>query len=174
MDDMNDQAMLELLQSPGPDADLRTELALFGQFVGSWKTSLTNYFPDGGSETVLGAWRFSWVLQGRAVQDVFVAPWPADSAGGRYREYGTTVRFYDPSLGLWRIVWCGPVRGRQVLLRGRPVGDEIVLDGVENDVRLQWIFSDVQHDSFRWRAIESQDDGRTWKTVQEMGVQRAG
>jgi hypothetical protein len=65
------------------------------------------------------------------------------------------------------------VRARQILLVARPRGDEIVLEGSENTVKLQWIFSEVRDVSFRWRALESKDDGLTWELVQEMHAQRA-
>jgi hypothetical protein len=100
------------------------------------------------------------------VQDVYMAH------AGRHREYGTAVRIYDPSLDAWRIAWSGPIRGRQILLIGRPRGQEIMLEGTENATRLQWIFFDLRGTSFRWRAQES-DDGTTWKTVQEFRAQRA-
>jgi hypothetical protein len=158
--------MLDALRAEHPDASLAAKLNLFGQFVGSWALEVTNYFPDGSSETVPGEWRFGWVLQGRAVQDVYIA------RSGRHPEYGTAVRIYDPALDAWRIAWSGPVRGRQILLTGRPRGQEIVLEGTENAARLQWIFSHLRGTTFRWRATESQDDGATWKTVQEFRAQR--
>lgn len=158
--------MLEALRAEGPDARLTAKLNLFGQFVGSWTLEITNYFPGGGSETVPGEWHFGWVLQGRAVQDVYIA------RAGRHQEHGTAVRIYDPAQDAWRIAWSGPMRGRQILLTGRAREQEIVLEGAENTVRLRWIFSDLRGTSFRWRALQSEDDGATWKTVQEFRAQR--
>ena len=166
MNGMDQNAMLHALRAQDPDAGLADKLNLFGQFVGSWALEVTNYFPDGGSETVPGEWRFGWVLQGRAVQDVYIA------RSGKHQEYGTAVRIYDPDQDAWRIAWSGPMRGRQLLLTGRSRGQEIVLEGSENAVKLQWIFSDLRGTSFRWRALESYDDGATWKTVQEFRAQR--
>ena len=56
----------------------------------------------------------------------------------------------------------------------RPIGDEIVLEGrfAEGAVT-RWMFSDVEPGSFRWRAVESTDDGSTWTLVQEMAARRA-
>jgi hypothetical protein len=42
-----------------------------------------------------------------------------------------------------------------------------VLEGSENAIKLRWIFSHPRGTSFRWRALESKDDGATWKTAQE-------
>ncbi len=167
VDGIDRDAMVEALRAEAPDAGLAAKLNLFGQFVGSWALEVTNYFPDGRSETVPGEWRFGWVLQGRAVQEVYMA------RAGRHREYGTAVRIYDPSQDAWRIAWSGPMRGRQILLTGRPRGAEIVMEGAENAVKLQWVFSHLRDTSFRWRALESEDDGVTWKTVQEFRARRA-
>jgi hypothetical protein len=81
------------------------------------------------------------------------------------REHGTTVRFYDPREDVWRVVWSGPVAGRQDVFVARRDGDDgIVMDGDG----VQWIFSEIAERSFRWRA---EVDGRL---VQEMRVRRPG
>src|SRR5260370_31056090 len=106
-------AMLEALRAEHPDAGLAAKLNLFGQFVGSWALEVTNYFPDGGSETVPGEWRFGWGLQGRAAQDGYIA------RARRHPEYGTAVRIYHPALDTRRIAWAGPIRRPQILLPSR-------------------------------------------------------
>jgi hypothetical protein len=164
--------MLDFLTAAAPEAGLATQLRLFGQFVGSWTVELTNHYPDGSQETVPAAWHFGWVLQGRAVQDVFLAPSDA-GYDGPYREYGTTVRFYDPFIDRWRVVWSGPMRGRQILFLGQARGDEIVLEGRERSAQLRWVFSEVRPDSFRWRALESPEGPDSWTLVQEMVTRRA-
>jgi len=36
----------------------------------------------------------------------------------------------------------------------------------------RWIFSDITPDSFRWRAVSSDDNGTTWKLREEMLAHR--
>jgi hypothetical protein len=60
--------------SDRPDDELAIELELFGQFVGSWDVSVTNYQPDGSTITIPAEWHFAWALGGRAIQDVWIAP----------------------------------------------------------------------------------------------------
>ncbi|HYM39567.1 MAG TPA: hypothetical protein VEY12_05415 [Thermoplasmata archaeon] len=36
-----------------------------------------------------------------------------------------------------------------------------------------WIFSEITGTSFRWRAEESFDGGRTWKLTEEMRIRRS-
>jgi hypothetical protein len=166
--------MLDALGASGPAPEHAEKLMLFGQFVGAWELDVVGYRADGTrAESAKGEWHFGWVLEGRAVQDVWlVPPRPGTAPDGRL-EYGTTVRFYDPEIDAWRIVWSGPLKRRQVLFTARRRGDEIVLEGAEGDELVHWIFSDIEPRSFKWRAEISIDGGESWRTVQEMAVRRS-
>src|SRR5262249_52253306 len=98
-----ESAMIEALHSSRPRAQLVQKVRLFGQFVGSWDVEVINYKPDGSQETVPGEWHFGWVLDGRAIQDVWIAPKRSLRAGNEeVGEYGATLRFYDPEIDAWR------------------------------------------------------------------------
>ena len=169
-----ESAMIEALQSSRPRAQLAEKLQLFGQFVGSWDVDVTNYKTDGSQETVKGEWHFGWVLDGRAIQDVWIAPKRTLRAGNEeVGEYGATLRFYDPRIDAWRSTWIGPTRGWVLPFIARPINDEIVLEGdFAPDASRKWIFSEIAADSFRWRAIESFDGWLTFRKVQEMFAAR--
>jgi hypothetical protein len=54
------------------DAD---KLATFGQFVGIWDMDIKLF--NRSHQVIyhqLGVWMFSWILDGRAIQDVLVSP----------------------------------------------------------------------------------------------------
>jgi hypothetical protein len=158
--------------------DYADKLRLFGQFVGAWDVDIYNYPPEGPASQVAGEWHFGWVLEGRAIEDVWVAP--KRSLRGRSAreprapgEYGATLRFYDPQIEAWRSTWHGPVRGVVLNFIGRPVGGEIVLEGVfKPGMSTRWIFSNITERAFRWRAVESSDDWRTERKLQEMFAAR--
>jgi hypothetical protein len=167
--------MIEALQSDGPYGDLAPKLQLFGQFVGSWDVEITNYKPDGSREVVQGEWHFGWVLEGRAIQDVWIAPKRSlrETSKGVTGDYGATLRFYDPKIDAWRSTWIGPVKGYVLPFIARQVGDEIVLEGsFESGKSRKWIFSDITIESFKWRAVESDDGWLTQQKVQEMAARR--
>lgn len=148
---------MEPFLAEGPDPELADELALFGQFVGSWDLEIDYHDPE---RHLTGEWHFAWALGGRAVQDVWIAPG---------EDWGTTLRFYDPALGAWRSTWIGPRKGLVLPFVARPVGGEIVLEGSFAEHALtRWIFSEITPAAFRWRAVESADGGATWTLVQEM------
>lgn len=168
--------MLEALAAAGPDPQLAAELQLFGQFVGSWDVDIVNHRPDGTELRLDGEWHFGWVLEGRAIQDVWIAPRRAlRSTAGEVPagEYGATLRFYDPEIHAWRSTWIGPVRRLVLPFIARRVGAEIVLEGsFEAGVVTRWIFSEVTPATFRWRAVESRDGWATQTLRQEMRARR--
>ncbi len=164
--------LAEVLVSPAGAPELGEASKLYGQFVGDWEVDVTNHKPDGTSETVRGEWRFGWILEGRAIQDVFRVP-ARDGPARPLLAYGTTVRVPDLRRNTWTVVYFGAVTGTALQLTARKEGSEIVQEGVDGSGRpSRWIFSDMERDAFRWRAVSSPDGGHTWELEQEMSARR--
>lgn len=170
--------MIDVLAASGPFPEYAEKLMLFGRLVGSWDVVDTFFNRDGTVRVQRhGEWHFGWVLEGRAIQDVILAPPLAERAetGAAAHEYGTTVRAYDPKLDAWRVTYVAPVYGATVNLLARPVDDEIWLEGRSpDDKRIRWVFCKITDESFRWRGHESSDDGRTWFIEEEIVARRRG
>jgi len=166
-------AFLDAFAAPGPAPGLARQLALFGQFVGSWDLEVTDIATDGTATTTLGEWHFGLALGGRAVADVWICPRRTPD-GVSPGEHGLSMRFYDEELSAWRSTWVGPGRRMVRVFVARPVGDRIVLSGQFDDGDLRWSFSDVTPSSFRWRNEVSVDGGRTWRLQQMFAARRAG
>src|SRR5229473_3267653 len=116
---------------------------------------------------------FDWVLEGRAIQDVWIAPSRDErKPGEQSRMYGTTLRVYDPEKDLWHITWIDPVRQVCNRMTGRRVGDEIEQEYVEDGARYQWRFTEITPDSFHWIARKSGEDGREWNLIAEFFLRR--
>jgi hypothetical protein len=157
------QTTFPALLADGPAAQYRQKLMLFGQFVGDWEFHGVEYHTDGSRVTDQGEIEFGWVLEGRAVQDVWIE---RERSDGKVKTYGTTLRVYDPKLDAWRIVWIDPPTGSQQTMVGRKVGDQIVLEGKGPDgVAIRWIFSEIKPDSFRWRGERLV--GGSWQVYEE-------
>ena len=169
---MTSFGMLGALAADGPDPALAEALTTFGRFVGSWELECTEHDRDGSSQTFRGEWHFAWVLDGRAIQDVWILPSRAERAAGASAiEWGSAVRFYDRDLGAWRVNWSGPERGRSYSFIAREANGEIVLEGGADGVDLRWTFSEITDAAFRWRN-EVRDSGGHWWLQQEMTVHR--
>ncbi|GEN06741.1 hypothetical protein SAMN05443572_104628 [Myxococcus fulvus] len=169
------QRALELLRADGPLPALAESLSLFGRFIGAWDVDVA-FFDATGKQTYRqpGEWSFSWVLDGRVIQDVLIYPNPEGlGASVGARRIGTSLRQFIPEQGTWRVVWMGATAGYLVSLVGRPVGDEIHIEGKDPDGKpLRWMFTAVTDDSFLWRGFMSEDGGSTYRLTQEMHARR--
>jgi hypothetical protein len=159
------------LAAGGPYPDFKQKLALFGQFVGDWEIVEDRYLlEDGTWNKSRGELHVNWILEGRALQDTFNT---FDEKTHRMVPDGTTLRFYDPKIDAWRVVWFSPVQAAVKTLIGRKIGEEIVLERRTEEGRLvKWIFSEITQGSFRWHSEESGDEGKTWMLREEMRIRR--
>ncbi len=164
------------LIAPGPAPDLKDVADALGWLVGGWAADVADYDDDGRVRRSRGEWWFSWVLEGRAIQDVWISPPRGErekptspsAAGDRY---GSTIRYYDAKADLWRIAWINPVSGTFNQLSGRRDGDRIVLEGVADGTAIRWSFSDIRADSFVWRGEEKSASG-DWRLSSEFRLKR--
>lgn len=144
---------IETLTSAGPAADRADKLALYGQFIGDWTFDATVTRDDGTQHRGQGEIHFAWVLDGRAIQDVWILP-------GIF--YGSTLRVYDPGTDGWHILWSDPLKQLYTRQIGRAQGRDIVQLGNADGVHIRWSFSEIAPDAFRWRGERSTDSGATW------------
>jgi len=162
---------LEGLGATGPFPDLAEKLSMFGQFVGDWEiVEWRNLEDDGHWSTGKGTLHWRWILEGRAVQDVWSV---VDPASGEAVPLGTTLRFYDPTIDAWHSLWVSPVNHVARPFVARQVGSEIVLEGTNaRGHPIRWIFSEITRDSFRWRAEERTPPATVWVMNEEMRIRR--
>ena len=173
-------SMLQVLKADGAAADRADGMALYGWLIGAWDVEVYDRLADGLIRRARGEWHFDWVLEGRAIQDVFIVPRHAerrrDDLGLAGNRYGTSLRVLNPADGTWRIDWSNPVTQARNSMIGRKVGSEIVQDGLDNDAggaRYRWVFSEMTPNAFRWRAETSTDGGRSWTITVEFRAARA-
>jgi len=155
---------MKALHSEGPADDRAGHLELYGWLIGDWVMDATVHKDDGTIFEGSGEIHFGWVLQGRAIQDVWILP-------GVF--YGTTLRIYDPELGAWHILWNDPLRQFYARQLGSAQGNDIVQIG-KNDagMLLRWSFTEITPDSFRWLGERSHDDGKSWQLQADFRVHR--
>lgn len=166
----------DALHSAGPAADRAGKLRLYGQFVGRWEMDAAYHLGDGPARHSRGEIHFGWVLEGRAIQDVWIVP-----ARGIERTdpplpgdfYGTTLRVYNPGIDAWHILWTDPLTQTYRRMTGRARGPDIVQDGEdESGAPVRWSFTEITGDSFRWLAERSPDSGASWRLLVEFRAHR--
>jgi len=171
-----EKPIIKGLGADAPDPQLKEKLMLFGQFVGDWEIESQWFLPNGLTPTGKGEIHFGWILHGTAIQDVWKGDIENPPPGFPSTGFGTTIRFYDPKLDALRIIWIDPANSILQTFVARPVGDEIVLEGMTVDGKRpeRWILSEITPKSFHWRSAESHDDGKSWQITQKVIARRVG
>src|SRR5947207_6313898 len=164
------------LAAAGRSPEIPEAMDLYGWFVGSWELDVVGHDDDGTVVHSTGEAHCAWVLEGRAVQDVFINPRRPDRGPDSPKFanwFGTTLRIYDPSLQAWRVNWFNPHDGIRAELIGQRCGKDIVQEGKFPDgTPIRWTFSDITEDSCRWRGERFEPDGKTWRLQVEFGARR--
>jgi hypothetical protein len=140
---------------------------LYGWLVGSWELDIRNYWGDISDRKLKAEVHAAWVLEGRAIQDVWIIPRPEQRSSlpdPKLFSYGTTLRVWDPKIRAWHVTWINPVTATEVRLVARRSGKDIVQVGTNPaGTPIRWTFRDITKDSFRWTGETLQSDGQTWK-----------
>ncbi|SMG27851.1 hypothetical protein [Paraburkholderia susongensis] len=166
---------LAALSAPARAADIPAADDLYGWLIGSWEMDVLHYRVDMRSAPRRGEIHFGWVLEGRAVQDVWIMPPRGDSPSASDAMYGTTLRVWDPAARLWRVTYVNPRTGQHDELTGRRIGSDLVQIGRHADgTPIRWNFTDITRDSFRWNGVALEADGVTWRLEAEFHARRRG
>ena len=164
------QAMIAALGAAGPHPSLGAEARTFDRFVGTWDCHFTFHLADGSVRTKEGEINFGWVLDGRAVQDIWTT-YPTKP--GEERKSGTSFRFFAAKSKQWRVVFIQPEYGVVLSVAGGREGDRIVLRGTDTDANpIRWTFYDITDNSFNWRGETSHDGGKTFTVDEEHRMRR--
>jgi hypothetical protein len=170
-------SLLKVLGSEARSNELTDQEDIYGWLIGGWEADVYDYSADGTAHESKGEWHFGRVLEGRAIQDVWIAP-PrfqrnSKTLSKQYNRYGTSLRVYDREIGAWRVTWFNPVSGARNDLLGRRQGADIIQEGTNADGRrIRWSFKDITPTSFRWLGESLGPDGKTWRLEAEFRARR--
>jgi hypothetical protein len=165
------------LRASGRSPEIPESADAYGWLVGSWELEVLHYKTVNlASQEIKGEAHFDWVLESRAIQDVWIMPRSSERKQDSDRTnnmYGTTLRVWDPAIQAWRIRWVNPVTGHEERQTGRKIGNEIVQIGARLDgTPTRWRFTEITHDSFHWTGEALEPDGKTWKLEGEFRAHR--
>ena len=168
---------LTVLAAPGRSPEIPEAMDVYGWLVGSWDLDVRRYRGvDVAGRGLEGEVHFGWVLEGRAIQDVWIMPRRSERTGSEEKTqnmYGTTFRMWDPTIQAWRITWKNPTAGHYEEQIGRRIGSDIVQIGARaNGTPTRWTFTEITPDSFRWLGDALEPDGKTWRLEAEFRARR--
>jgi hypothetical protein len=151
------------LHANGPAADRAEKMGLYAWLVGRWEMDGVIHSDEGKYEAK-GEIHAGWVLEGRAIQDVWILP-------GAF--YGSTLRVYDPTRDAWHILWSDPTKQYFTRQLGRASGNDIVQEGTNDEgARIRWSFTERRTDAFHWIGERLLGEDR-WKVEAEFFARRA-
>lgn len=165
-----DNRFADALISASRVSDMAEAEDVYRDLIGLWDVRTLDYMDDGSVIEGRGEWHFARVLEGRAIQDVWIAP-PRTGDGMRQSHprsrYGSTLRTMDPVTRHWRIVFVNPVSGAFDLLDVRVENARIIHEGRRpSGQRIRWIFDSITDSAFHWYGEAEQPDG-SWRREAE-------
>jgi len=166
-----------VLAASGRSAEIPGSADAYGWLVGSWELDVLHYWAiDVSAKGLKGEVHAGWVLEGRAVQDVWVMPPRSDRSehlDKKMNMYGTTLRVWDPTIEAWRITWRNPAGDHHEEQIGRRSGKDVVQMGVRPDgTPTRWTFTEITPDSFHWLGESLGPEGKTWMLEGEFRARR--
>lgn len=180
MPDVLSSGLVSALHADAPAVDRADKLQLYGRLIGDWEADIVTHAPDGARHEGQGEIHFGWILEGRAIQDVWMIPRRKDRRpdvsvlpiAGNW--YGTTIRAYDPTIDAWRIFWIDPATNAFRQQIGRERGPDIVQEGTTESGGLsRWSFTKITPLSFHWLGEGSTDRGTSWRLLVEVLARRS-
>jgi hypothetical protein len=171
-------AFLEALPAAGPSPELSDADIIFGFLIGSWDIDAVLYSQNEVARKVPGEVHASWILEGRAIQDLFIFPRRADRHSGLPAQgdrYATTIRTYDRTLKAWRVVFINPAAAEtSAQLIARRHGDGIAMEGeLADGTPIRWRYEVVTPDSFHYSAEKRKVGDDSWRLYLELFGRRA-
>jgi hypothetical protein len=167
-----------VLHADGPDPERKAKLELYSWLVDQWEMDVSTILEDGSSYAGRGEIHAGWILQGRAIQDVWMIPRlkqrrpGIEQLPGAGNWYGTTLRVYDPNLDAWRILWNDPATDVFTQQIGRAQDRDIVQEGPDpRGGSMRWTFSEIEPASFHWTAERSLDN-ENWRKEVDIRARR--
>lgn len=169
--------MTEVLASLEASEEIAPADRIYDWLIGVWDVRVRDYTAPGEYIESRGEWHFGWVLEGRAIQDVWICPVRSERYPGMPKlanRYGTSLRFYHPQEKRWHVVWINPVSGVVTRLVAERKGADIVQTGTgEGGNSFRWVFSEITRDSARWYAESSSEGEPGWVLEAEFFLKRA-
>jgi hypothetical protein len=165
------------LLAQGRSPEIPEAADIYGWLVGSWELDVHHYWgKDVTAAGLKGEVHASWVLEGRAIQDVWIMPRRSERTGELEKTmnmYGTTLRLWDASIQAWRITWRNPAGDHHEDQLGNREEQNIIQLGLRpNGDKTRWSFTEITPDSFHWLGESLGMGSATWRVEGEFRARR--
>lgn len=162
----------QALTALNPSSHIPPQDNWFAPLIGHWDFEWIDKKGDMECK-VPGEWIFSWIIEGCAIQDVFICPSRPNRQGDMFKNaaYGTTLCWYNAQEHCWEAVYAD--KESYTTLKAQKDKSDIVLTCTNCEgYQMKWIFSDITSDNFHWRNIISNDNGENWTVAGQLFASR--
>jgi len=149
-----------------------SEVAQWGKMAGNWQVVATVFDQDGQvTGEIIGEWNWSYILNGHAIQDVYIVPGREEQTDASLAYfYDTNIRSFNYQKKKWDVAWINTrhedlqlweaeqVNDTMVMRPNRPYMDAQVGEGVIRIIT----FYNMTETHFSWKEDRSEDGGETW------------
>jgi hypothetical protein len=166
-------ALSSALEAPGPHASLGDQAQLLGRLVGAWDVEYGDVGKDGTVKHRTGRLIVGWVMDGRAIQDL----WVVEPSGGRTeREVYADLRYFDPKTRTWPATFIDPEHASSARFTAIATQtDRIELHTPDlGAADSRWSFTELSPTAVVFRDESSDDGGKTWRLRSEDHLTRRG
>lgn len=142
----------------------------YAPLLGDWDFDYYDIRDGKRTRHVEGEWIFRRVLNGTAIEDLFICPSRATMETNPQPdgEYGAAIRMFNPASCSYDMVYT--TYGYMTRLNIRRENEKIVCTVLERPNE-KWVFSDITPTTFRWQNITVTTDGE-WRTNCEVLARR--
>lgn len=146
----------------GPNKAAPEETSQYAFIIGTWDCTTRFMNKKGDYDEGRATWTGFWILDGWAVQDVWVSKQPDGS-----QFHGTNIRSFNPKTKKWDNRWLPQGTLQWKYYESEQRGDTMVMTGGQGrDARGDFIdrntFYDIGENGWKWRKDRSYDGGKTW------------
>jgi len=140
----------------------------WGKLVGNWDIVFESIDSQGNVQSSFeGEWNWFYVLNGFAIQDVFILPPRKKAEDPKAVFYGIGIRIYNERLNKWESVWVDTGNKKLEFREASSNEKEITLyqTNIEGQkIRINYV--DMTKKSFEWKQeVYNEEDGK-WIVTQ--------
>lgn len=159
------------LKAPSLSKNAPPQTIHWGQLVGNWDVMLEALAPNGTiTQSYEAEWNFFYTLGGTAIQDIFILPPRKTKIPAENRFYGTGIRIFNSSTGLWESIWIDTGAKTFDFRTATSTDTSITMTNRSETPDRRWKYFNINRKSFEWTE-EKFTDGK-WILVQRLTAHR--
>ncbi|WP_420320844.1 hypothetical protein [Flagellimonas sp.] len=147
----------------------------WGQLVGNWDIVVEMLDASGEiKHSFNGEWNWFYVLNGMAIQDVFILP-KRKEATDQNLFYGIGLRIYNEKLNKWQTAYMDTSNRQMDMGEAISTAEKITLmETNRKKEKIRITYFDFQNNTFKWQQEVYNEDKKAWQITQLIHATRKG